>query len=567
MEDKKFLTKMKELALKYKKIIFGVIIVIVAVSTFISLRPDGYEKVYSNLSDEDKQAIIVELSKRGIDYKLDETGLNLSVKKENVSVVRQEMNDLGLPSSSSETQGYELFLENSLGTTSEQQALKELAARKGQLESELVKSFPFIETAKVNFNVPEDESIFEKEEKTGTASVTIGFKRGTNITKQQLLGIQNMVSSALPNIKPEDVKVIDTEKGIISDDIANEDETGSSAYEKQMAIEKQAETNIHDDIKRSLSSLFGYDNVQINVKTTINFDEIVQNIEKYGDDGVLRSRNKQSESNVTSEGASAPEAGTEANGEVVGYDVNSEDGNIVSQQKKDNIIENFEISKTVEKVRKHPELTNTNVVVWVNQAALQQRQINVDQFRESIGLAAGLEYNQQDKTFTNGQVSVLFLDFQEEPKEKEVKEKEKTGIQGFLDKYGLYLIIGLAVLFIVAGIIIFLLIRKKKKREAEEAARQAAEAILRDQEKRALQEAKLTAKEEDDDAENGEDKPRSLNLIIEDSAEENETEEEREIRIKRENRHKELTEQVANLSNGYPKETAEYIKKLLNGRK
>ena len=562
MEEKNLIEKVKEFALKYKKVLIGFVIVLVALSTFISLKPDGYEKVYSNLSDEDKQAIIVELSKRGIDYKLDETGQNLSVKKENVSVVRQEMNDLGLPSNSSGTEGYDLFLENSLGTTSEQQALKELAARKGQLESELVKSFPFIETAKVNFNVPKDESIFEKEEKKGTASVTIGFKRGTNINKQQLLGIQNMVSSALPNISPDDVKVIDTEKGIISDSILNDDETGSSAYEKQMAIEKQAENNIHDDIKRSLSSLFGYDNVQINVKTSINFDEIVQNIEKYGDDGVLRSRNKQDEDTVKVDGATTPEAGTDSNGEVVGYDVSSSGGKVVYQQKKNNIIENFEISKTVEKVRKNPELTNTNVVVWVNQAALKQRQINVNQFRTAVGVAAGLTYNQQDDTFTNGQVNVLFLDFQDTPKTKTAKTKQKTGLEGFMDKYGLYVVIGIGVLVLVIGILIFFLMRKKKKKEAEEAAMQAAEAILRDQEERERELNSSSLKNKEDKGE----QPHSVNIIIE-GEEPVETEEEKEIRIRREVRHKELNEQVTALSNGYPKETAEYIKKLLKERK
>jgi len=562
LEEKNLIEKVKEFALKYRKFLIGFVIVLVALSTFISLKPDGYEKVYSNLSDEDKQAIIVELSKRGIDYKLDETGQNLSVKKESVSVVRQEMNDLGLPSNSSGTEGYDLFLENSLGTTSEQQALKELAARKGQLESELVKSFPFIETAKVNFNVPKDESIFEKEEKKGTASVTIGFKRGTNITKQQLLGIQNMVSSALPNISPDDVKVIDTEKGIISNSALNDDETGSSAYEKQMEIEKQAENNIHDDIKRSLSSLFGYDNVQINVKTSINFDEIVQNIEKYGDDGVLRSRNKQDEDTVKVDGATAPESGTDSNGEVVGYDVSSSGGKVVYQQKKNNIIENFEISKTVEKVRKNPELTNTNVVVWVNQAALKQRQINVSQFRIAVGVAAGLTYNQQNDTFTNGQVNVLFLDFQDTPKTKATKTKQKTGLAGFMDKYGLYVVIGAGVLVLVIGILIFFLVRRKKKKEAEEAAMQAAEAILRDQEERQLNNLNSNLTNKEDKGE----QPHSVNIIIE-GDEPVETEEEKEIRIRREVRHKELNEQVAALSNGYPKETAEYIKKLLKERK
>lgn len=559
MENKKFLDKLKEFAIKYKVAIITLLIILVSVYTYISLKPDGYDKLYSNLSDEDKQQILTELSKRGVDYKLDEATQTISVKKENVSWVRQEMTDIGLPSSSTGTEGYDIFMESSLGSTKKDLELRELKARKGQLELELVRSFPFIDTATVNLTIPEEESLFEKEEKKGTASVTIGFKNGSDITKQQLLGIQNMVSSAIPGVEAKDVKIIDNKKGIISDEILNEDQTASNAYEKQMAIEKQAETNIHDDIKRSLSSLFGYDNVQINVKASINFDEIVQNIENYDDDGVLRSRNKEAEETKKVDGVENPEAGTDSNGEVVGYDVNAEDGSTVYQQKKEKLIENFEISKTVETVRKNPELTNTNVVVWVNQASLKQRQIDINQFRQAIGIAAGLKYNQQNDTFENGQVSVLFLDFQEQKVTKTKATTEKTGLEAFLDKYGLFLIIGAVVLLGIIGVLIFLIIRKKKKREAEEAAREAAEAILRAQEERELNTNQVLSEEGKDS------QPHNVNIIIEDEPI-FETEEQKEIRIRRENRHRELNEQVMKLSDGYPKETAEYIKKLLKER-
>lgn len=550
MENKNFMNKLKEFGGKYKGIIIGLVIVIFAVYTYVSFKPDGYEKLYSSLSDADKQAIVVELSKRGVDYQIDDATKTISVKKENVSWVRQEMSDMGLPSNQSGAQGYDIFMESSLGSTKKDLELRELKARKGQLELELVRSFPFIDEATVNLTIPEQTSLFEKEEKKGTASVTLGFKRGSDITKQQLLGIQNMVSSAIPGVAPEDVKVIDNKKGIISDSILEENNLGSSQYEKQMTIEKEAESGIHDDIKRSLSSLFGYDNVQINVKVAINFDDILRKSENFDNKGVLRSRNKQAEDTAKIDGITNPEAGIDANGEVVGYDVNSKDGKIVYKQKKENTTENYEISKTIETVKKNPELTNTNIVVWVNQAALKQRQINVNQFRQAIGIAAGLKYNQPTDSFDNGQVSVLFLDFQPKDKVEIKKPVEKKGLGAFLDKYGLFAGIGLVVLLAVVGVVLFLLNKKKKQEEAEAIA--------------AMERRREPEKPEQNGLE-AETQGEGIHIVFDD--EEAESEEEKQIRIKREVRHKELNEQVIQLSDEYPTESAEYIKKLLKERK
>lgn len=542
MENKNTVEMIKGFLTKYKIWVISVAVVFALVYTFLSLKPDGYQKLYENLTDQDKQEILAELSQRGVEYKLDETGQVISVKKENASWVRRELTEIGLPSTTTGVEGYDIFMQNSLGSTKKQLELQELKARKGQLELELVRSFPFIESATVNLNLPKDSNVFEPEEKKGSASVTIKQKRGSEISKQQVLGIQHMVSSALPGVPADSVKIIDGEKGIISDELLSEKNSTSSSYEKQMAIESQAERNIHDDIKNSLSSLFGYDNIKINVKVSINFDEIVQNIEKYGDKGITRSKNDKKEDTVKVDGVEKPEAGIDANGEVVGYDVNAKDGNVVYQQKKEDIIENFEIDKTVETVKKNPQLTNKNVVVWIDQRKLDEKNIDINQFRQAVGIAAGLTYNQQEDTFQNGQVSIMSTNFEEIPEpaaEKKVVEPKK----GFLSKYGIYLIIGLVLLLVGAGIIIFVLSKKKKKLTEEAAIEAANEAIARQE--------------------------SSLKMVVgdEDEEEDEEDSEQKLEEMKKNKRHKELNEQVIMFSDEHPKETSEYIKRLLKERK
>jgi flagellar M-ring protein FliF len=165
-----------------------------------------------------------------------------------------------------------------LGATQKDKELRELAGRKGQLERDIVKNFAIIESASVQLTLPEKASIFEESTQKGSASVTIGLRKGTQISEQQLIGLQHMVSTAIPGVKAEEVKVIDNEQGIISNGTGDNKSTMSTAYEKQMQIQEKTEENIIEDIRTSLTTFFGYDNLTLNVKVGINFDEIFKTL-------------------------------------------------------------------------------------------------------------------------------------------------------------------------------------------------------------------------------------------------------------------------------------------------
>ncbi len=102
---------------------------------------------------------------------------------------------------------------------------------------------------------------------------------------------------------------------------------------------------------------------------------------------------------------------------------NNQNGKIVYDNKNGNKIENYEIDKTVETIKKHPELTKTNVVVWVDNDTLVKRRIDMTAFKEAIGTAAGLQLP-ADGNFANGQVNVVTVQF-DQPKEEKKEPEEK----------------------------------------------------------------------------------------------------------------------------------------------
>lgn len=564
MEILKNFTKFVGELKTWQKYLIGIsLFAIITMISFIYAMPDGYETLYSNLSEGDKQEILVELQKMGVEFKEDEATSAITVQKKDVNWVRKEMTNQGLPSESGF--GYETFFESSLGATQKDKELRELAGRKGQLERDIVKNFANIETASVQLTLPEKTSIFEESTKNGTASVTIGFKGGSQITEQQLMGLQHMVSTAIPGVKAEEVKVIDSKIGIISNGLGDENSTMSTAYEKQMQIQDKTEENIKDDIKKALTNFLGYDNLALNVNVAINFDEIVQNIEKYDDQGILRSSQSDKEDTVKTEGEIDPEAGIDENGEVIGYEVDEEGRPIRYEQRKENIIENFEIGKTVETIKKNPELTNTNIVIWVDKSKMDEKGIDAAQFRDAIAIAAGLTIN-QDGTYQNGQVSVMTIDKEAQEIAEDVVE-EVEGFANFVQK-NLFLVIGLIVgMVIVIVLLVFFLIRKKKKKKNENEEQSDGRNV------NALsatgQSLYVDDSEHADDSELSDYQQRTISDSTSNSSFliEKETSQEKQLRLAMEQQQKELDEQIGQLGSEHPKETAELLRKWLNERK
>ncbi|PFJ17239.1 flagellar M-ring protein FliF [Bacillus cereus] len=444
----------------WHKMVIGATLLAVATGALLYFTlPDKYVVVYQNLNDTDKQEITAELSKLGVDYQLANDG-SIQVQKKDAPWIRKEMNGMGLPFNSKS--GEEILLESSLGSSEQDKKMKQLVGTKKQLEQDIVRNFATVESASVQITLPEKETIFDEEKAKGTAAITIGVKRGQMLTQDQVAGIQQMISAAVPGVKAEEVSVIDSKKGIVSKGADESHSASSSSYEKEVEMQQQIEGKLKQDIDATLMTMFKQNEFKVNTKVNVNYDEITRQSEKYGDKGVLRSRQDQQERSTAQEGAqNNQDAGITANGEVPNYGTNNnQNGKVVYDQNNENKIENYEIDKTVETIKKHPELTKTNVVVWVDNDTLVKRKIDMTTFKEAIGTAAGLQIDPNGQ-FTNGQVNVVTVQF-DQPKVEKTKEPEPSGLNWWL-------IGGITGgLLALGGLVWYFLARRKRKKEEEE---------------------------------------------------------------------------------------------------
>ncbi|MFX3622727.1 MAG: flagellar basal-body MS-ring/collar protein FliF [Ectobacillus sp.] len=443
----------------HKMVIGAVLLAVVTIVSLYFTLPDNHVAVYKNLNEQDQQDILAEMSKLGVDYQIGKDGA-ITVPKKDAVWVRNKMTEMGLPSNGGG--GEDILLESSLGASEQDKKMRQIVGIRKQLERDIVKNIDAVETANVQITLPDKESIFDEKIPEGTAAVTIGTRRNQALTTEQILGIQYMVSAAVPGVKAEDVSVIDSKKGVISEAEGGANPSGSASYEKELAMQQQIEEKLKKDIAETLVNLFQINNFHVNTSVSVNYDEVTRQIEKYGDKGILRSKQEQSEQSTAREGDGGnPEAGIAANGEVPTYENEAiGNGQVTYEQNNKNVTENYEIDKTVETIKKHPELTKTNVVVWVDEKTLLKRNIDINVFREAIGTAAGLQAD-QNGFFTNGQVNVVPVQF-EQKKEAAIDETDDEGGINWA------LVAGIAaplLLGAIGGTAFFM--RKRKRKEEE----------------------------------------------------------------------------------------------------
>ncbi|MBC1921243.1 flagellar basal-body MS-ring/collar protein FliF [Listeria grayi] len=460
--------------------------VIVTVALLYMNQPSTKVTLFKNLSETSQTQVTDELGKIGVDYTIDKNG-DILVDKSVEKLVRDKMEEDGIPYTG--TDGNDILLNSSLGASEEDKKMQEQVGTKANLEKEILQSYSnVVDSATVQMTMPESDSIFEEASQKGSAAVTIKTKGQMSLSTAQVQGIQRTVSAAIPNINAEEVAVIDSKRGVVSDSATTAKDEGSSAYKNEVDIQDAIGKDIKTDIEDTLSSIFALKNFRVNTNVTVNFDEIKQKTEKYPRDGKVRSEQKDSTTDKST-GSAAQASGTESNADVPNYTENGGNSDSTYTSEKNSETTNYELDSTMQEIKKHPALAKTNVVVWVDQNTLDANRVDMNEFTKAVGVAAGLTPNMTDPngdgggnanantdgngtnqevfdgTFKNGEVTIMPITFlKDDTAVPTAKPAAKPASHAWV-----WWILGSTLLLLIAGGIVFYIIWLKRKEQIEEA--------------------------------------------------------------------------------------------------
>jgi flagellar M-ring protein FliF len=243
------------------------IVALTASLGFWTLHPD-YQVLFGELAGPDAAAMIAELDKMKVPYRLGEDGTAILVPRDQVYKTRVRMMGKELPLRGAV--GFELFNNTDFGMTEFAQKVNYQRALQGEL-TRTIMAIEEVQFARVHLAIPE-QGLFRKGTTKPKASITIGLKPGRKMRPEQVNGIQRLVSAALPDIRTQDVTVLD-QRGVPLSPYAaaeGEPELSSARLDQKKATEDYFVAKVLEVLERA----FGPGQAIASVDVALNLDQV-----------------------------------------------------------------------------------------------------------------------------------------------------------------------------------------------------------------------------------------------------------------------------------------------------
>lgn len=476
-----FVQAMRNLGPMRLAIMGGVVLGLIGFLVFFGtkLSTPSMTTLYSELAQSDAAGIVQELESRNIPFKISQNGTQIAVPAERVMQLRLELAQQGLPSGGSV--GYELFDDtDTLGSTNFMQNVNLVRALEGEL-ARTISSIGTVKKARVHLVMPRRE-LFSREKQEPSASVVLQMRGPVRLTNEQVAAVQHLVASAVPQLTPNRISIVDNKGSLLSSGFESSDPVAgrqAKVDERRNRLEGEMARTIEELLEKTV----GFARVRAEVSLDMNFDRVSTQTEEYNPDGqVVRSTNSVEETanSKDSEGEPPISVGTNL------PDPNLGTGDTASRTENQNRTEettNFEISKTVTNhIREGGEVEKLSVAVLVDEVQLLNEDgelISQKRTEEEMRLLAtlvrgaiGFDEDRGDKVEL---IQMKFASF-------DAPEEELQLFFG-MGKNDILRVVEILVLSIVAILVILLVVRPLLSRafEALPSAQDAAERLLADQ--------------------------------------------------------------------------------------
>lgn len=254
------------------------------------------QPLYNDLDPVDANEIVARLEVANIPYRLEKEGKFLLVASGETGRVRILLAEAGLPRGGSS--GYELFdKDEGLGTSSFKQNITKIRALEGEL-AKTIMSIAGIRNARVHLVLPERQ-LFSEEKQSPSASVFLRLSSSTTLAKSQVMAIQYLVASAVPELKTNGVSIIDNNGNLIAHAQENQEGAGGDAGTNE-DTRSAYQARMSSELKTLLESTLGVGKVRLQTSVDMDFDQVSTNTETFDPEkSAVRSSQTVTEDNQT----------------------------------------------------------------------------------------------------------------------------------------------------------------------------------------------------------------------------------------------------------------------------
>ncbi|MDE3071442.1 MAG: flagellar M-ring protein FliF [Pseudomonadota bacterium] len=229
-----------------------------------------YGVLFGELRESDAAEITAALSQMQVPYRLADEGKTILVPAEQVYGTRMKLVSQGVPKGGSV--GFELFKDSDYGVTEFAQKVNFQRALQGELER-TISSLSEVESARVHLTI-HHPSLFERGQETSKASVTLNLRPHKRLDAREVVGIQRLVASAVEELKPDSVVVLDG-KGLVLSGYAA-DGPGEASIGDRLDEQTRIETGLRKRVGQMLHRVLLADDFTVSVNVRLNYDRVKQ---------------------------------------------------------------------------------------------------------------------------------------------------------------------------------------------------------------------------------------------------------------------------------------------------
>ena len=338
----------------------GVLIGMIGIVAFLELGGVSTSRMmllYSDLDLHDSEQIVDQLEHHQIPYRVEADGKRIMVAADDVFTARALLAKEGLPASGSI--GNEIFDRgNDLALTEFDQDVKRSRALEGEL-ARTIEAMHGISRARVHLVLPRKEP-FAHNRKEAQASVMLTLVGNQALGQEGIQAIVNLVAGAVPDLRPENITVVDLHLRLLAQAGDPEDTRTRSrlADDLSRSMSVRMARSVEEMLERSL----GAGHVHAEAAVRINFDKTNDTLERFEPDGtVVRSTQNVTSNNKTTDRVNA----VSLQNNLPNADPSTQSTG--SQEGRQEETTNYEISKTVRNtVRDQPQVERITLAVMVD---------------------------------------------------------------------------------------------------------------------------------------------------------------------------------------------------------
>lgn len=258
---------------KIPLIIAGSAAIAIFVAAFLWLQSPDYKVLYSNLSDKDGGEIVTQLTQMNVPYRLSQNGAAIMVPDNQVHELRLKLAQVGLPKGGAA--GFELLDKEKFGISQFSEQINYQRALEGEL-ARTIETLGPVQNARVHLALPKP-SLFVREQKSPSASVTVGLLQGRALDEGQINAIVHIVASSVAGMPDSSVTIVDQSGKLLT----QPDALGRDLNSIQLKYVQELESRYQQRIETLLGPIVGRGNVHAQVTAQVDFSHTEETAEEY----------------------------------------------------------------------------------------------------------------------------------------------------------------------------------------------------------------------------------------------------------------------------------------------